>query len=96
MLKVPLVTCGKSQKEFTMYKYLTRKQGVSSENEQKLWRYIQDLVAGSHTGRTQVGGVHGGGSPVIPDKNDCWGYVINHSKQNTCYEAFENYNLTNK
>ena len=66
-----------------MHKYLTRKQGVSSENVQKLWRYIQDLVAGSHTGRTQVGGVHGGGSPVMEQIALRYTYDMEKVKSNT-------------
>ena len=46
-------------------KYIMRKKGVSAENIHRLWRFIQEEVSGAGTGRAQVGGLHGGGSPIM-------------------------------
>lgn len=48
-----------------LHKYIKRRADVPAENVHKLWRYIQDVVAGRRTGFDQGGGLHGGGSPIM-------------------------------
>jgi len=46
-------------------KYIKRKADVPAENVHKLWRYMQDTIAGEGTGYMQGAGLHGGGSPIM-------------------------------
>ncbi|MDD5289398.1 MAG: 4-hydroxyphenylacetate 3-hydroxylase N-terminal domain-containing protein [Dehalococcoidales bacterium] len=61
-------------------KYIRRKQGVPEENIHMLWRYINDLVAGEGTGTHQVGGLHGGGSPVMEEIGLRYSYDVESKK----------------
>ncbi|MGB4371162.1 MAG: 4-hydroxyphenylacetate 3-hydroxylase C-terminal domain-containing protein, partial [Dethiobacteria bacterium] len=46
-------------------KYMKRKDGISAENQHRLFRYLSDMLCSAHAGVAQVGGLHGGGSPVM-------------------------------
>lgn len=46
-------------------KYIMRKQGISAEAQHRCFRMISDLLVSAHAGVKQVGGVHGGGSPIM-------------------------------
>jgi len=46
-------------------KYIMRREGVSSEDQNRCFRMISDLIASAHGANHQIGSVHGGGSPVM-------------------------------
>lgn len=46
-------------------KYIMRKDGVSAENQHRLFRSLADMLCSAHAGVAQVGGLHGGGSPIM-------------------------------
>ncbi|MBN1801352.1 MAG: aromatic ring hydroxylase [Candidatus Lokiarchaeota archaeon] len=46
-------------------KYITRNPNISPENAAQLWRFMGDTLCSSWGGIAQVGGYHGGGSPVM-------------------------------
>jgi 4-hydroxybutyryl-CoA dehydratase/vinylacetyl-CoA-Delta-isomerase len=48
-----------------LYKYITRNQKIAPENAAQFWRYVGDLLCSATGGIAQVGGYHGGGSPVM-------------------------------
>ncbi len=51
-------------KEF-MEKYIMRKDGVSADKQHRVYRAISDMLCSSFAGVAQVGGLHGGGSPIM-------------------------------
>lgn len=46
-------------------KYMMRRDGVSAENQHRLFRTLSDMLCSAFAGVAQVGGLHGGGSPVM-------------------------------
>jgi 4-hydroxyphenylacetate 3-monooxygenase/4-hydroxybutyryl-CoA dehydratase/vinylacetyl-CoA-Delta-isomerase len=46
-------------------KYMKRAPGVSSEDQERLWRLIADLTSSEYSGLLQYAHLHGGGSPVM-------------------------------
>ena len=48
-----------------LYKYITRNTKIAPENAAQFWRYVGDLLCSATGGIAQVGGYHGGGSPVM-------------------------------
>jgi aromatic ring hydroxylase len=48
-----------------LYKYITRNPKIAPENAAQFWRYVGDLLCSATGGIAQVGGYHGGGSPVM-------------------------------
>ena len=44
---------------------MQRRDGVSSENQHRLFRNISDMLCSAFAGVAQVGGLHGGGSPIM-------------------------------
>jgi 4-hydroxyphenylacetate 3-monooxygenase/4-hydroxybutyryl-CoA dehydratase/vinylacetyl-CoA-Delta-isomerase len=65
-----------------LHKYIARKKGVPPEHIHKLWRYINELVAGANTGRAQGGGLHGGGSPIMEQIAMRFTYDLEKDKEN--------------
>ncbi len=51
-------------KEF-MEKYIMRKDDISAENQHRLFRALSDILCSAFAGVSQVGGLHGGGSPIM-------------------------------
>ena len=48
-----------------LYKYITRNPKIAPINSAQLWRYVGDMLCSATGGIYQVGGYHGGGSPVM-------------------------------
>jgi aromatic ring hydroxylase len=48
-----------------LYKYITRNPKIAPENAAQLWRFVGDMLCSATGGISQVGGYHGGGSPVM-------------------------------
>jgi 4-hydroxyphenylacetate 3-monooxygenase/4-hydroxybutyryl-CoA dehydratase/vinylacetyl-CoA-Delta-isomerase len=46
-------------------KYIMRKDGISAEKQHRLFRTLSDMLCSAHAGVAQVGGLHGGGSPIM-------------------------------
>ena len=46
-------------------KYMMRRDGVSAENQHRLFRSISDMICSSFGGLALLGGLHGGGSPIM-------------------------------
>ena len=46
-------------------KYMMRKDGISAENQHRLFRSLSDMLCSASAGVAQVGGLHGGGSPIM-------------------------------
>lgn len=50
-----------------LHKYITRNIKIAPENAINFWMYVGDLLCSSAGGIAQVGGYHGGGSPVMEE-----------------------------
>ena len=48
-----------------LYKYITRNPKIAPINSAQFWRYVGDMLCSATGGIYQVGGYHGGGSPVM-------------------------------
>ena len=48
-----------------LLKYTTRSPNISAEDQAQLWRYMGDVLCSATGGINNVGGYHGGGSPVM-------------------------------
>ncbi|NHJ22697.1 MAG: aromatic ring hydroxylase [Candidatus Lokiarchaeota archaeon] len=48
-----------------LYKYITRNPNVDPRNAAQFWRFVGDMLCSATGGIHQVGGYHGGGSPVM-------------------------------
>lgn len=48
-----------------LHKYIMRNPNVSAENQHRLFRMISDTLCSSYGGAAAVGGLHGGGSPIM-------------------------------
>ncbi|GAB6175095.1 4-hydroxyphenylacetate 3-hydroxylase family protein [Paradesulfitobacterium aromaticivorans] len=46
-------------------KYIIRKEGISAEDQERCFRMLSDFLASAFVGVSMVGGVHGGGSPIM-------------------------------
>ena len=46
-------------------KYMQRAHGISSEDQERLWRLIADLTSSEYSGLLQYAHLHGGGSPIM-------------------------------
>ncbi len=49
----------------TLHKYITRNPNIAPENAAQFWRYVGDMLCSATGGIWQVGGYHGGGSPIM-------------------------------
>lgn len=61
-------------------KYIKRKFDVPTENVNRCYRLIEDLVASAAGGASQVSGIHGGGSPIMEKIAIMANYDINSKK----------------
>lgn len=48
-----------------LHKYIMRNPKISAENQHRLFRLLSDTLCSAHSGVMQVGGLHGGGSPIM-------------------------------
>ncbi|MCL6610849.1 MAG: 4-hydroxyphenylacetate 3-hydroxylase family protein [Peptococcaceae bacterium] len=48
-----------------LHKYIMRNPKISAENQHRLFRLLSDTLCSAMGGVAQVGGMHGGGSPVM-------------------------------
>ncbi|HUV44296.1 MAG TPA: 4-hydroxyphenylacetate 3-hydroxylase N-terminal domain-containing protein [Dehalococcoidales bacterium] len=48
-----------------LLKYTTRSPNITAEDQAQLWRYMGDVLCSASGGIHNVGGYHGGGSPVM-------------------------------
>lgn len=48
-----------------LLKYTTRSSNMTAEDQAQLWRYMGDVLCSASGGIHNVGGYHGGGSPVM-------------------------------
>ncbi len=48
-----------------LLKYTTRSPNMTAEDQAQLWRYMGDVLCSASGGINNVGGYHGGGSPVM-------------------------------
>ena len=46
-------------------KYIMRNPNIAPENAAQFWRFVGDMLCSASGGISQVGGYHGGGSPVM-------------------------------
>jgi aromatic ring hydroxylase len=60
------------EKDFTnpdtkdlLLKYTTRSPNMTAEDQAQLWRYMGDVLCSASGGIHNMGGYHGGGSPVM-------------------------------
>jgi aromatic ring hydroxylase len=63
-----------------LYKYTMRNPNISPENAAQFWRYVGDMLCSATGGISQVGGYHGGGSPVMEQIAITTQYDIEHRK----------------
>ena len=68
-------------------KYISRKQGVSTENLHRLFRFISDFSCSAMAGWGQYAGVHGGGSPIMEKIGIRAGYDLESKKNIAKYLA---------
>ena len=64
-----------------LYKYITRNPKIAPENAAQFWRYVGDMLCSATGGIYQVGGYHGGGSPVMEQIAITTQYDIESRKQ---------------
>ena len=64
-----------------LYKYTMRNPKISPENAAQFWRYVGDMLCSATGGIYQVGGYHGGGSPVMEQIAITTQYDIEFRKQ---------------
>ncbi|MFW9915420.1 MAG: 4-hydroxyphenylacetate 3-hydroxylase family protein [Candidatus Thorarchaeota archaeon] len=64
-----------------LQKYISRKEGIPSENVYRLYRTLSDILCSSIGGVSAVAGVHGGGSPVMEDIAILKQYDIDEKKK---------------
>lgn len=48
-----------------LHKYIMRNPKISAENQHRLFRMISDTLCSAYGGAAAVGGLHGGGSPIM-------------------------------
>jgi len=48
-----------------LLKYTQRNPNIPAEDQAQFWRYMGDVLCSSHGGVKNVGGYHGGGSPIM-------------------------------
>lgn len=48
-----------------LHKYIMRNPNITAENQHRLFRMISDTLCSSYGGAAAVGGLHGGGSPIM-------------------------------
>lgn len=68
-------------------KYIMRKEGINAENQHRCFRLISDLVCSGQAGLNQIGGIHGGGSPVMERIGIRAGYDLETRKKLAKYLA---------
>ena len=64
-----------------LYKYITRNPNIDPRNAAQFWRYVGDMLCSASGGIAQVGGYHGGGSPVMEQIAITTQYDIEARKQ---------------
>jgi aromatic ring hydroxylase len=64
-----------------LYKYITRNPNIAPKNAAQFWRYVGDMLCSATGGIYQVGGYHGGGSPVMEQIAITTQYDIEARKQ---------------
>ena len=62
-------------------KYIMRNPNISPENAAQFWRYVGDMLCSATGGIYQVGGYHGGGSPVMEQIAITTQYDIEYRKK---------------
>jgi aromatic ring hydroxylase len=62
-------------------KYIRRRSDVSSENQHRLFRMVSDMLCTSYSGVLMLGGLHGGGSPVMEEIGVMSQYNLNEKKR---------------
>jgi len=68
-------------------KYTKRREGVSPENHYRAYHLASDILTGEVGAALLVGGVHGGGSPIMEDIAILGGYDIQGKKKLAKYLA---------
>jgi aromatic ring hydroxylase len=48
-----------------LLKYTKRNKNMSAEDQAQFWRFLGDVLCSAHGGVRNVGGYHGGGSPIM-------------------------------
>jgi len=64
-----------------LYKYITRNRDIAPENAAQFWRFVGDMLCSATGGIAQVGGYHGGGSPVMEEIAITSQYDIEYRKK---------------
>ncbi len=68
-------------------KYVTRRHGVSAENQYRANHLISDLLTSEYASIMQIAGVHGGGSPIMEDIAIMGNYDLESKKKLARYLA---------
>lgn len=68
-------------------KYVTRRHGVSAENQYRANHLISDLLTSEYASIMQIAGVHGGGSPIMEDIAIMGNYDLESKKKMAKYLA---------
>jgi aromatic ring hydroxylase len=68
-------------------KYVTRRNGVSAENQYRANHLISDLLTSEYASIMQIAGVHGGGSPIMEDIAIMGNYDLESKKKLARYLA---------
>jgi len=70
-----------------LLKYTTRSPNITAEDQAQLWRYMGDVLCSASGGIHNVGGYHGGGSPVMEQIAITTQYDIESRKKLVRYMA---------
>ena len=62
-------------------KYMERKSGINIDDQHRLFRMISDILCSGWGACHLVGGVHGGGSPIMEDISLLSFYDLEHKKE---------------
>lgn len=68
-------------------KYVTRRDGISAENQYRANHLISDLFTSEYASIMQIAGVHGGGSPIMEDIAIMGNYDLESKKKLAKYLA---------
>lgn len=68
-------------------KYIGRKAGISSENVERCFRLVENLISSSPGAASQISGIHGGGSPIMEKIALMAQYDISEKKELAKYLA---------
>ncbi len=62
-------------------KYIRRRAEIPAENQHRLFRMVSDMLCSPYSGIMMVGGLHGGGSPVMEEIGVIAQYNLNEKKR---------------